>query len=148
MVNEVLLSSFAAWSLAQLSKFVIWKLRKGKFNLRILVSSGGMPSSHSALVTALATAVGIEEGFGSAAFAISLVLAMIVMYDATGVRRAASIQAHILNQILEELFKGHPISEKRLRELLGHTPMEVLIGALLGIVISAAMMRFAFNPAR
>ncbi len=136
MGNEILLSSFTAWGLAQVAKFFIWRWRRGKLNFRILVSAGGMPSSHSALVSALATSVGLWEGFSSTAFAISLIFALIVMYDAAGVRRAVSIQATILNQILEELFKGQPISEKRLWELLGHTPFEVLVGACIGVMVS------------
>jgi len=142
--NNVLTASLAAWALAQTLKVVLWWFSKKKFDFRYFFSAGGMPSSHSALVSALATATGLEEGFNSTAFAISLVLAMIVMYDAAGVRRAASIQARILNQILQELFKGHPISEKRLRELLGHTPMEVIIGALLGIAMAVAMKFLPF----
>lgn len=136
MGDKVLLSSFVAWIIAQTSKFLMWRWRKGKFNLRLLVSAGGMPSSHAALVSALATSVGLWEGFSSIAFAISLIFALIVMYDAAGVRRAASIQAKILNQILEELFQGHPLSEKRLWELLGHTPFEVLVGAFIGMAVS------------
>jgi len=147
-MSSILTASFLAWGLAQVSKVIIWRLRQGKTDLKLLVSSGGMPSSHSALVSALATSVGLQEGFDSAAFAIALVMALIVMYDAAGVRRAASIQAHILNQILEELFKGHPISEERLRELLGHTPLEVLIGALMGVVVSFVAMEFWFNSAQ
>jgi len=95
-----------------------------------------MPSSHSALVAALATAVGLREGLNSSLFAISVILAMVVMYDAAGVRRAASAQARILNQILDELFQGHPIQEERLRELLGHTPIQVLVGAAMGVTIT------------
>ncbi len=136
MGDKILLSSFVAWSIAQVSKFFIWRLQKGKTNFRILVSAGGMPSSHSALVSALATSTGLWEGFSSTAFALSLILALIVMYDAAGVRRAASIQAKILNQILDELFQGQPVSEKRLWELLGHTPVEVLVGALMGVAVS------------
>ncbi len=139
MGDKILLSSFVAWSIAQVSKFFIWRWQKGKLNFRILVSAGGMPSSHSALVSALATSTGLWEGFSSTAFALSLILALIVMYDAAGVRRAASIQAQILNQILEELFQGHPISEKRLWELLGHTPFEVLAGALMGVGTSVLL---------
>jgi hypothetical protein len=93
-----------------------------------------MPSSHSALVCALATAIGIKEGLSSTLFALAFALAVIVMYDAAGVRRAAMMQARILNQIVDELFQGHPISETRLRELLGHTPFEVVVGAILGVV--------------
>ena len=94
-----------------------------------------MPSSHSALVTGLATATGRVSGVSSAAFAIAVVVASIVMYDAAGVRRAVSIQARILNQMIDELFEGKPLAEKRLRELIGHTPIQVFVGALLGICI-------------
>ncbi len=132
--NRILQAIFVPWFIAQILKPIIEYIRKRKVNLRLLVSAGGMPSSHSASVCALATAVGIKEGVGSTFFAISVLLAIIVMYDAAGVRRAASIQARILNQIIDELFQGHPISETRLRELLGHTPFEVLVGAIWGIV--------------
>lgn len=95
-----------------------------------------MPSSHSAAVSALTTAIAIREGVSSSVFVLSLLFAVVTMYDAAGVRRAASIQAHILNQMIEELFKGHPISENKLRELLGHTPVEVFAGLVLGIAVS------------
>ena len=94
-----------------------------------------MPSSHSALVTSLATATARITGANSPAFAITIVLASIVMYDAAGVRRAVSIQARILNQMIDEAFQGKPFAEKRLRELIGHTPFQVFVGALLGIGI-------------
>jgi acid phosphatase family membrane protein YuiD len=133
--NRVLISAFLAWAIAQISKTVYELFRQRKLIISRLVSSGGMPSSHSALVTGLATATGRLEGVGSTAFAISVVLAGIVMYDAAGVRRAVSIQARILNQMLDEVFAGHPIAEKRLRELIGHTPFQVFVGGLLGIVV-------------
>jgi acid phosphatase family membrane protein YuiD len=98
-----------------------------------------MPSSHSALVTGLATATGRELGVTSPIFAIAVVLASIVMYDAAGVRRAVSIQARILNQMIEEAFQGSPMAEKRLRELIGHTPVQVFVGALLGLVVGLLM---------
>lgn len=132
--NRVIQAIFVPWFIAQIVKPIIEYIRKRKVNLRLLVSAGGMPSSHSASVCALATAVAIQEGVRSTLFAISFILAIIVMYDAAGVRRAASIQARILNQIIDELFQGHPISETRLRELLGHTPVEVFAGAILGII--------------
>ncbi len=132
--NRVFQAVFVPWLIAQISKPIIEYIRRRRVDMRLLVSAGGMPSSHSASVCALATAVGIQEGVGSTFFAISVLLAIIVMYDAAGVRRAASIQARILNQIIDELFQGHPISETRLRELLGHTPFEVLVGAIWGIV--------------
>src|SRR5437870_7893889 len=133
--NRILVASFIARAIAQLSKTIYELIRYRKLSLSRLVSAGGMPSSHSALVTSLATATGRVAGIDSAAFAISLVLAAIVMYDAAGVRRAVSIQARILNQMIDEAFQGHPIAEKRLRELIGHTPIQVFVGALIGIVI-------------
>jgi len=131
--NPVAQAVFVPWATAQILKVIIEFIWHHKLNLRLLTSAGGMPSSHSATVCALATAVAIQEGTGSSIFAIACVLAVIVMYDAAGVRRAASIQARILNQIIDELFQGHPISETHLRELLGHTPIEVVAGAALGI---------------
>lgn len=94
-----------------------------------------MPSSHSALVTSLATATGRVAGVDSILFAITFVLASIVMYDAAGVRRAVSLQARILNQMIDEAFQGKPFAEKRLRELIGHTPTQVIVGGLLGIAV-------------
>ena len=131
--NKVLIAAFLAWAIAQVSKTILELIRERKLMLGRLVSSGGMPSSHSALVSSLAAATGRVEGIHSTAFAIAVVLASIVMYDAAGVRRAVSIQARILNQMIDEIFTGHPMAEKRLRELIGHTPVQVLVGALLGI---------------
>lgn len=133
IANRIAQATFVPWATAQILKVIIELLWHHKLNLRLLTSAGGMPSSHSATVCALATAVAIQEGTGSSIFAVAFVLAVIVMYDAAGVRRAASIQARILNQIIDELFQGHPISETHLRELLGHTPVEVMAGAALGI---------------
>ena len=133
--NRILIAAFAAWLVAQVSKTLYELIRYRQLNFSRLVSSGGMPSSHSALVTGMATATGRVMGVGSAAFAISVVLASIVMYDAAGVRRAVSLQARILNQMMDEAFQGHPIAEKRLRELIGHTPIQVVVGGLVGIAI-------------
>jgi acid phosphatase family membrane protein YuiD len=137
--NRVLAASFLAWFIAQGSKLIVDLIRQRKFMISRLTSSGGMPSSHSALVTGLATATGRLEGVNSPLFAITVVLASIVMYDAAGVRRAVSIQARILNQMLDEMYQGHPIAEKRLRELIGHTPIQVFVGGLLGIVVGLFM---------
>ncbi len=137
--NRILLSSFVAWAVAQVSKTILDLFRQRKLILSRLVSSGGMPSSHSALVTGLATATGRVMGLSSASFAIAVVIASIVMYDAAGVRRAVSIQARILNQMIEEAFQGSPMAEKRLRELIGHTPIQVFVGALLGIGVALLM---------
>ncbi len=137
--NRILLAAFLAWAIAQVSKTILDLFRQRKLILSRLVSSGGMPSSHSALVTGLATSTGRVMGLGSAAFAIAVVMASIVMYDAAGVRRAVSIQARILNQMIDEAFQGSPMAEKRLRELIGHTPIQVFVGALLGICVGLIM---------
>lgn len=134
--NRILVAAFVAWVIAQLSKTMYELIRYRKLILSRMVSAGGMPSSHSALVMSLATATGRVTGIESAAFAISLVLAAIVMYDAAGVRRAVSIQARILNQMIDEAFEGKPFAEKRLRELIGHTPIQVIVGGLLGIGVA------------
>ena len=137
--NRILITSVLAWLAAQISKTIYELIRQRELRISRLVSSGGMPSSHSALVTALATATGRVAGVSSGAFAITVVLASIVMYDAAGVRRAVSIQARILNQMIDEAFQGHPFAEKRLRELIGHTPIQVFVGGLLGIGIALLM---------
>jgi acid phosphatase family membrane protein YuiD len=139
--NRILVASFIAWAIAQLTKTAYELIRYRKLQLSRMVSAGGMPSSHSALVTGLATATGRVSGIESAAFAISVVLAAIVMYDAAGVRRAVSIQARILNQMIDEAFQGKPFAEKRLRELIGHTPIQVIVGGLLGVVVALIATR-------
>ncbi len=122
--------------LVQGVKFLGNWVRHRRPDFRVLIQAGGMPSSHAAVVCSLATAVALRYGLGSTLFAITVVLAVIVMYDAAGVRRAASRQAHVLNQIIDELFQGHPISEVRLRELIGHTPFEVIVGAAMGVAFT------------
>ena len=135
--NQVLLVALFACFLAQGLKLVIELIKNGKVNIRFLVTTGGMPSSHSALVGALATGVGQSLGWSSTEFAIACLFAIIVMYDAAGVRQAAGKQAKILNQILDEMFQeGKEFNEERLKELLGHTPVQVLAGLALGIGIS------------
>ena len=138
LANPVLIAATWAWALTQTIKFALYTFRERRINLRYLTTMGGMPSSHSATVASLATAVGIRDGLRSTSFAIALAFAFVVMYDAAGVRRAAMAQAKILNQMIDELFQGHPISETRLRELLGHTPFEVVVGAILGVIIAFA----------
>ena len=134
--NHVLLIALAACFLAQGIKAIIELIRNGKVTVRFLFSTGGMPSAHSALVGALATGVGMTEGWSSPSFATACLFAVIVMYDAAGVRQAAGKQARILNQILDELFSdSHQLNEERLKELLGHTPFQVLVGLAWGIGI-------------
>ena len=137
--NRILVAAFVAWAVAQLSKTIYELIRYRKLRFNRLVSSGGMPSSHSALVSSLAAATGRLSGIDSGAFAIAFVLAAIVMYDAAGVRRAVSLQARILNQMIDEAFQGKPFAEKRLRELIGHTPTQLIVGGLLGVGIGLIM---------
>lgn len=135
--DSVLVTCLISWFIAQLLKVIHTIVKNKKIDFRRFIGSGGMPSSHSSFVTALATAVGLENGFLGSEFAIATVLALVVMYDAAGVRRAAGQQAKILNKIVEEWEQadfGH--TDKRLKELLGHTPKEVFVGGLLGIVIA------------
>jgi uncharacterized protein len=137
MQNGVLWASLAACLLAQVIKGVVDIIKNRKLNVRVVLGSGGMPSSHSALVTALATGVGQIDGWDSIEFALATVFAIIVMYDAAGVRRAAGKQARILNQMIDELFQEeHRFNEERLKELLGHTPVQVFAGSALGILVS------------
>lgn len=133
--NEVLMTAILAWAIAQFFKIISWAFVSRELNFKRLVEPGGMPSSHSAFVTSLCTGIGIHEGFNSTMFALAAVFAVIVMYDASGVRRAAGKQARVLNSIIEDLNRKelHP---ERLRELLGHTPFEVLVGATLGVLVA------------
>lgn len=135
--NRVLLIALVACLFTQAAKLVVELIRHRKVNFRVLVETGGMPSSHSALVTALAAGVGMTDGWNSTSFAIATILAFVVMYDAAGVRQAAGKQARILNQIMDEFFQGeHQFAEDRLKELLGHTPFQVIVGSILGVAIS------------
>ena len=133
----VLVTSILSWFTAQVLKVIFTLIEKKRLDFRRFVGSGGMPSSHSAFVTSLATAVGLQNGFSSTEFAISTVFALVVMYDAAGVRRAAGQQARILNKLVEQWEKSDfSDTDKHLKELLGHTPKEVFAGALLGIAIA------------
>ncbi len=135
--NQVLWVAVAACLIAQVFKVVIEVAKDGKVNIRALVGTGGMPSAHSAFVTALAAGVGQSIGWASPDFAVAVVFAVIVMYDAAGVRQAAGKQARVLNQIIDEFFQGdHQFNEDRLKELLGHTPFQVIAGSVLGIAIA------------
>lgn len=133
--NYALLSALIAWSIAQLIKLPLYYVLTKRWNWALLISVGGMPSSHSALVTATAFGVGLYSGFDSPIFALAVALAMVVIYDATGIRRQAGIHAQTINLLVEELLQGHLAPEKQLREVLGHTPMEALGGVVLGLVV-------------
>jgi uncharacterized protein len=127
--------------LVQLSKVLTFLLREKKINVRRLVETGGMPSSHAASVCALSTCVGLREGIGSVLFQVVLFFSLVVMYDAAGLRRAAGRQATLLNRILHEHIQLPGPPHERLRELLGHTPIEVLVGAVIGVLFSLAIYR-------
>lgn len=127
---------FLSWFLSQLAKVIRGWFKERKFNFRWLFDTGGMPSSHSATVASLATTVGLYYGFNKIPFAIVLVFSLITMFDAAGVRRNVGRQASILNKMLDELYEKGEVPETRLKELLGHTPVEVFAGAFLGIVIA------------
>jgi acid phosphatase family membrane protein YuiD len=132
---KFLLAPLVAWAIAQAAKVIMTSMRQRRLNLRVLAETGGMPSSHAAIVMGLTTAVGKYAGVSSAAFAIALIFSFVVMYDAAGLRRAAGRQAAILNRLVEDLVHMRGMQEQRLRELLGHTPFEVVVGALLGFVV-------------
>ena len=132
--------------LVQMSKVLTFLVREKKINVRRFVETGGMPSSHAASVMSLSTCVGMREGFESVLFAVSLYFSLIVMYDAAGLRRAAGRQATLLNRILNEHIQLPGAPHHQLRELLGHTPFEVLVGALIGILFSIAIYRPPGGP--
>ena len=133
--NRVLLAALLGWLVAQVLKVVLVFLEEKRLDLSRMVGSGGMPSSHSALIVAMATSVGKYEGLASVEFAIAAAVAMVVMYDAANVRREAGRQAELLNRIVLDLYRDNHLDQEKLKELLGHTPVEVAAGALLGIAV-------------
>lgn len=133
--NEAIVVPFLAWLIAQTIKVLLVLIKDKKINFNRFVETGGMPSSHSALVIALATVVGKMCGIQSVEFAIAGIFAAIIMYDASGVRRAAGKQAAALNRLIEEFYVEKPRVDERLKELLGHTPVEVFVGAGIGFLV-------------
>jgi len=140
--NRALIAGLLAWALAQAVKLPIHYVRTRKWDWSLLFLAGGMPSSHSALVAAVAHGIGLSEGFDSAAFALSIALAMIVIYDATGIRRQAGLHAEMLNELFKGLLEGHPLRGEQLREVLGHSPAEALAGMLLGLATAQGIQTF------
>ena len=136
--NKVLIAGLIAWGLAQLIKIPLDYLRTRRWNWALLLTTGGMPSSHSSLMTGTVFAIGLYHGFDTPLFALGVVITMIVTYDAAGVRRQAGIHAQRINVLVEELMHGHMFNESDLREVLGHTPLEVLGGILLGLIVATA----------
>lgn len=134
--NKIFITTLLTWLIAQSIKVLIGVIRQKKFDFRWFVGTGGMPSSHAAGASCLATAVGLDYGFDSVYFALAASFAIVVMFDAQGVRRATGKQARILNKLMEDIYWKGKIHEGRLRELIGHTPIEVIGGFLLGVIIA------------
>ena len=139
--NEVLICSLVSWFIAQVLKIPTYLLVEKELNWRRFFGSGGMPSSHTSFVVALTLMTGFDAGFQSVAFAIAFTLAAIVMYDAMGVRRETGTQAQVINAILRNVFvNGKPISDDDLKELIGHTPLEVLGGGIIGVATTVGFL--------
>jgi acid phosphatase family membrane protein YuiD len=139
LANHVLLASLGAWALAQLLKLPLGYLLDRKWDWSLLFGAGGMPSSHSALIVSAAHSIGLSQGFNSPLYGLALAVALIVLYDAAGVRRQAGEHARVINAILADLASGNPIREEQLKELLGHTPGEVIAGAALGLAVAQVL---------
>ena len=133
-VTPWFLSSFLSWMIAQSAKLIAALIETRRVDFSYFVSTGGMPSAHSAMVSGLATAVGLTEGFDTPVAVVAISFAAITMFDAAGVRHAVGQQAAVLNQIIDEFFRTHRLSEARLKELLGHTRFEVFCGLLIGVL--------------
>ncbi|MCU0651032.1 MAG: divergent PAP2 family protein [Candidatus Omnitrophica bacterium] len=134
--NKIFLTVLSSWVIAQSLKVLLGFFIQKKIDFRWFVGTGGMPSSHTAGASCLATAVGLSHGFNSVHFALAAAFAIVVMFDAQGVRRATGKQARILNKIMDDIYWQGKIQENRLREFIGHTPIEVIAGFILGIVIA------------
>ncbi len=134
--NKILITTLSSWFIAQTVKVVIGVITQKRFDFRWFIGTGGMPSSHTAGASCLATAIGVNYGFNSVYFALAASFAIVVMFDAQGVRRATGKQARILNKIMDDIYWQGKIQEGRLRELVGHTPIEVIAGFFLGMIIA------------
>lgn len=139
--NQVLLCTLVAWIIAQTLKVFLSVRQQRRFDAKWFLGTGGMPSAHSAGVVALATGVGLENGFQTAGFAVAAMFALVTMFDAQGVRRAAGRQAVVLNKMIDEVYLSGQVSEERLKELIGHTPFEVFVGAAVGCLVALGMHR-------
>lgn len=137
--NKIFITTIWAWFIAQSIKVAIGIIREKKFDFRWFVGTGGMPSSHAAGASCLAMSIGLQHGFGSTYFALAASFAIVVMFDAQGVRRSTGKQATILNKVMEDIYWQGRIKEDRLRELVGHTPVEVIVGFLLGITVALVL---------
>ncbi|MBU0745151.1 MAG: divergent PAP2 family protein [Gammaproteobacteria bacterium] len=138
--NKIIWASFCAWLVAQGIKVLNNIIKEKRFDFKWIIGTGGMPSAHSAGVCALGTAVGLVYGFDNGIFAATAIFAVIIMSDAQGVRRMTGHQAEALNRIIDDIYRKKGIQEERLRELIGHTPVEVIMGAFLGIIVALFIM--------
>ena len=134
--NKILIITLVVWILAQTIKVVLGIARERRFNFRWFIGTGGMPSSHAAGATALAMTCGFDKGFDSALFALAAVFAMVTMFDAQGVRRSTGQQAELLNKIIEDIYWKGKFESNRLIELIGHTPIQVVVGSFIGFCMS------------
>jgi len=137
--NDIIVATFMGWFTAQIIKVASGVIRERRFNFKWFVGTGGMPSSHAAGVAALTTSVGIYEGVSTAIFGVTLLFCVIVICDAQGVRRASGKQAEILNTIMDDIYWKKKIQEEKLKELLGHTPIQVWAGILIGIGVAGGL---------
>lgn len=143
--NHIFMCAFLSWLVAQVAKVFTAYYREGRWDYRVMFDSGGMPSSHTSLVVGLTTSLAHQHGLGSAYFPLALAFSLIVMYDAAGVRRHAGKQAEVLNKILADTFHGSPLSNTKLKEVLGHSPLQVVCGAIVGVLVSSLyMLKFGF----
>lgn len=139
-LNHLFWVTITAWGLAQSLKVILGVIRTKRFDFRWLVGTGGMPSAHASGASAMAITAGFDYGFNSGIFALAIVFAIVTMFDAQGVRRSTGSQARILNKVMEDIYWQGRIQETRLKELIGHTPVEVIVGSIIGILIA-----FIFN---
>lgn len=142
--NQMLWASLSAWLFVQLVKIPIEYFHTRRINWSLLLRAGGMPSSHSAFISAATLSIGLNAGFDTPAFALSVVLTMIITYDASGIRRQAGLHAEKINAMVNELLQGHQISDENLREVLGHTTKQVIVGILFGLSV-AWLFRIIFS---
>ena len=134
--NKILIIAFITWVVNQGLKLMVFYITEKIWDIKRFVGAGGMPSTHSALSVCVAVTIGLKEGWDSPLFALAIVIAFIIMADAAGVRRETGEQAKVLNKIILEFFEERKIRDKNLKELVGHTPFEVIVGAFIGIVMA------------
>ncbi|MFH0754269.1 MAG: divergent PAP2 family protein [Candidatus Omnitrophota bacterium] len=134
--NKIFIITVSVWIIGQGIKMIINILRGKRFNFRWFIGTGGMPSSHAAGVAALATSAGLEYGFDSGMFALAAVFAMVTMFDAQGVRRQSGQQAEVLNKVLDDMYWSKPVGVERVKEFVGHTPIQVFVGSILGFSLA------------